>query len=80
MYDKLIKRWIRISNIKFLSHAVFHPSRDAANKRQHQWGSSSEREEEEKSKRLAAHAASATEKNAAAANQEMEEGSGTETG
>ena len=60
--------------------AVFHPSRDAANKRQRQRGSSSEREEEEKNKRLEAHAASATEKNAAAANQEMEEGSGTEKG
>ena len=60
--------------------AVFHPSRDAANKRQRQRGSSSEREEEEKSKRLAVHAASTTEKNAATANQEMEEGSGTETG
>ena len=31
--------------------AVFHPSRDAANKRQRQRGSSSEREEEEKNKR-----------------------------
>ena len=60
--------------IQAVLDAVFHPSRDAANKRQRQRGSSSEKEEEEKSKRLAAHAASATEKkkkkNAAAANQE----------
>ncbi len=66
--------------IQAVLDAVFHPSRDAANKRQRQRGSSSEREEEEKSKRLAARAGSATEKNATAANQEMEEGSGTETG
>ena len=66
--------------IQAVLDAVFHPSRDAANKRQRQRGSSSGREEEEKSKRLAARAGSATEKNATAANQEMEEGSGTETG
>ena len=62
--------------IQAVLDAVFHPTRDAANKRQRQRGSSSEREEEEKSKRLAAP----QKKNAAAANQEMEEGSGTETG